>query len=320
MRLESRRASADGAAFNNAAPLLQIVPQSTGARPLLVRPRSPETRTPERLWHHYQVETVLAAKLRRANRRERMHLYSEIYDAVFAQVPDHPMLRLRPDGESTRDIAPQLAFLKRFLGRDEVFMEIGPGDCELSFAVCKGARHVHAIDVTDKVLQRRALPENFQLTLSDGCNIPLPDASVDVAFSNQLMEHLHPDDAIEQLRHISRALAPGGRYVCITPNRLYGPRDISEYFDEVATGLHLKEYTIGELAALFFAADFDRVAVYAGARGWYLRCPLWIARTVEQVLQRLPYRWRKSTVDNAPMRAFLGIRIVGFKAGSGVAL
>jgi hypothetical protein len=31
------------------------------------------------------------------------------------------------------------------------------------------------------------------------------------------MEHLHPEDAFEQLRNIIRALAPGGRYVCITP-------------------------------------------------------------------------------------------------------
>jgi SAM-dependent methyltransferase len=246
-------------------------------------------------------------------------LYGAVYNAVFAQVPDHPMLRTRPDSDKRTKIKPQLAFLRRFLGSDKVFMEVGPGDCELSFAVCNAVRQVFAVDVTDKVVQRRELPANFQLTLSDGCNISLPDSSVDVAFSNQLMEHLHPDDAIEQLRNISRVLVPGGCYVCITPNRLYGPRDISEYFNEVATGLHMKEYTIGELALLFTAADFDRVAVYIGARGWYLRCPLWIVRVVEYFLDKLPYRWRKPIADNAPMRAFLGIRIVGVKAKRGAA-
>jgi predicted SAM-dependent methyltransferase len=34
--------------------------------------------------------------------------------------------------------------------------------------------------------------------------------SVDLAYSNQLMEHLHPDDASEQLANVYRALKPGG--------------------------------------------------------------------------------------------------------------
>ena len=62
------------------------------------------------------------------------------------------------------------------------------------------------------------------------------------------MEHLHPDDALEQLQNIYSALVPGGIYLCITPNRLSGPQDVSRDFDMVATGFHLKEYTISELS------------------------------------------------------------------------
>ena len=38
------------------------------------------------------------------------------------------------------------------------------------------------------------------------------------------------------LANLYRALKPGAVYVCITPNRLSGPHDISLYFDSVATG------------------------------------------------------------------------------------
>ena len=71
------------------------------------------------------------------------------------------------------------------------------------------------------------------------------------------MEHLHPDDAVDQLKNIYNALVNGGKYICITPNRLTGPHDISKYFDNVATGFHLKEYTVTELSGLFREVGFS---------------------------------------------------------------
>jgi hypothetical protein len=64
-----------------------------------------------------------------------------------------------------------------------------------------------------------------------------------VAYSYQLMEHLHPGDALEQLVNIYQALKRDSVYCCVTPNRISGPHDISVYFDTVAQGLHLKEYS-----------------------------------------------------------------------------
>jgi predicted SAM-dependent methyltransferase len=102
--------------------------------------------------------------------------------------------------------------------------------------------------------------------LSDGVSVPVPPGSVNVAYSYQLMEHLHPEDAFEQLENIYAALAPGGLYICITPNRLSGPHDISYYFDNEATGFHLKEYTTWELSRLFKRAGFSQTSAYVGFR------------------------------------------------------
>src|SRR6185436_16369658 len=110
-----------------------------------------------------------------------------------------------------------------------VYMEIGAGDCALTLRVAGQVAEAHAIEVSETITRAVPHPDNFELHLTDGTHIPLSDGTVTVAFSDQLIEHLHPDDARAQLREVCRAMAPGGALVCITPNRLYGPRDISEY-------------------------------------------------------------------------------------------
>lgn len=272
-----------------------------------------EARTEQQLREHYLVERELADRLRRAPRSERRALYSEVYDELFRRVPHHPMLQGAGLAPRQRDIAHQLRFLRRFLTRESVFMEIGPGDCALAMHVAPLVKQVYAIDVSEQLTRGVVPPANFKLILSDGCSIPVPEGSIDVAFSNQLMEHLHPEDAREQLHNIHRSLAPGGIYLCITPNRLYGPCDISVYFDEVATGFHLREYTARDLRALFAGAGFAEVRFYARVRGRFLRCPCWAIAALESTLGALPYSLRKPLADTAPMRALLELRVAAIK-------
>jgi SAM-dependent methyltransferase len=266
---------------------------------------------------HYRIERELAGRLRHASRGERRALYTAVYEELFQRVPGHPQLRARDEFASLarrhREVERQAAFLQPFLGRGEVFMEVGAGDCALSVAMAPHARKVLAIDVAEDIVRKRGLPENFQLILSDGCSIPVPPGSVQLAFSDQLMEHLHPEDAAAQLVEICRALAPGGRYVCITPNKLYGPSDVSGAFDAIASGLHLREYTAGELTALLREAGLGKLTFYVGARGKYLKCPARIILLLEGLLSSLPHRLCRSLARLAPMRALLGLRVVAEK-------
>jgi len=150
------------------------------------------------------------------------------------------------------------------------------------------AEHVVAIDACNRIGPAIERPCNFELVLADGCGIAVPSGSIDVAFSNQVIEHLRPEDAREHLRNIFRILAPGGTYVCITPNRLYGQHDASGCFDEVATGVHLREYSAREIRELLLGAGFEHVDFYFGARGWFARCPEWIMAGLEALLDALP--------------------------------
>jgi ubiquinone/menaquinone biosynthesis C-methylase UbiE len=171
-----------------------------------------------------------------------------------------------------------------------------------------------AFDVSKTISEQQEIPKTFQLILSDGIHINLPTASIDFAFSNQLMEHLHPDDAFEQLQEIYRVLRPGGEYLCITPHRFMGPDDVSQYFDEVATGFHLKEYTNSELYSLFKRVGFSKVKFLVGWRGKNYRPISMIAsRALELPLKFFPYRIRKRISLLPLVRNFIYIKLLGVK-------
>ena len=275
-----------------------------------------DLRTAAELREHYVLERELAARLRDAPRAERRGLYSEVYDELFRRLPHHPQVQRADAGEDSRATDRLLALVSRFLTRDTVFMEIGAGDCALSIRAAALVKKVYAVDVSEQITRGARRPANFTLVLSDGCSTGVPEGTVDVAFSNQLMEHLHPEDAAEQLANIHRSLAPGGIYICITPNRLYGPHDISCFFDDVATGFHLREYTARDIRALFLEAGFERVDFYAAAAGRYARYPYALLALCESVLERLPRWLARSLANTRGSRALLGVHVVALK-GSG---
>jgi len=266
-----------------------------------------ETRTMQQLREHYEIEKELASRLRNASREERRVLYSSLYDELFQRVPLHPQLiqKVSP--------AKHIQLLRRFLDEDVTFLEIGPGDCALSFGVAGFVKLVYAVDVSKEITKSSTTPGNFHLVLSDGCSIPVPKERIHVAYSNQLMEHLHHDDALEQLQNIFAALAPGGIYLCITPNRLNGPHDISMYFDDVATGFHLREYTITELSKLFKAVGFSKVNIYFWKLGIFLMLPVAPFTLVEQLLSTLPHKFAKRLSRNKFMGWLLYIRMIATK-------
>src|SRR5215472_14333347 len=106
-------------------------------------------RTPEEIRSHYLEEKQLANQLRFSTAEERGALYLTVYDELFRRVPSHPML-FRTVNQAQREKAVhwQLQFLRRFIKPSCSFLEIGPGDCALAFAVAKVAEKVLAVDVS----------------------------------------------------------------------------------------------------------------------------------------------------------------------------
>jgi SAM-dependent methyltransferase len=271
-----------------------------------------ELRSDDRLRAHYEVERELADRIRNASAASRRALYARVYDELFERVPDHPQLRRKSSRElSDSAVTAQYRLVRRFLGPSTTFLEIGPGDCALALRACRDAREVIAADVSDSITKGLASPPNFRLTLFDGCELGLPDGSVDFAYSNQVIEHLHPDDAVTQLASTWRALRPGGAYLCITPSRANGPHDVSGFFDPVATGFHLKEYTYAELEAVMVRVGFVGIRAFVGVKGHFAALPVPVLRAVEGAALRSGRRsWLEGILDRALM-----IRLLGWKPG-----
>jgi SAM-dependent methyltransferase len=275
-------------------------------------------RTPDELQEHYLIERQLADRLRSSIRAERRGLYAAVYDELFRRVPSHPQVEEGSAGVAAkRDVGAEVRLLEPLLDEATVFLEVGAGDCAVSIELSKRVATCYAVEVSEEIVKGVEVPPNLTLVITDGIELPIPAETVTLAYSNQVMEHLHPDDALEQLAAIHRCLAPGGRYVCLTPNRLTGPHDISKYFGDEATGFHLKEYTATELAEAFERSGFRRRRVYVGGRGFYKSVPVLAVRPFELLVQFLPARLRRVVVKS-PLRGFLGIGLSAEKPARGV--
>lgn len=275
-----------------------------------------QKRSLDRIRFHYETEKMLASNLRQAETTARRSLYSTVYNELFTTVKDHPQLTKKiSEGEKRQTVIHQMALLNRFLGPNTTFLEIGAGSCHLSLAASKIVAYTYAVDVSDVIANNLSTIDNFQFRISDGCSIPVPPETIDIAYSYQLIEHLHPDDSIDQLLNIYKALKIGGTYICITNNRLTGPHDISKYFDKVSTGLHLKEYCSAELHALFNKCGFNKIQFYFGIKNRYFVLPSFLFRYLEGFLSKVPQNIRDRLVLCTPVRKLFDLLIITGRKG-----
>jgi SAM-dependent methyltransferase len=269
--------------------------------------------TAEELRQHYEVEKELANRLRNSGRGERVAMYSEVYDELFRRVPNHPQLTRQNTANHEAKVQGHVRLLRPFLTPDTTFLEVGAGDCALPILVAPMIRKAYGLEVSEELTRGIPNSEKFQVLLSNGCEVPLPDNTIDVAYSFQVIEHIHPDDVVEQLKDLYRVLKPGGLYYCITPNRLYGPNDISRAYDREATGLHLKEYSITDLLKLFRKIGFRRVWIERMIKGHRIPAPILPATILERALECLPWGIRTPLARTYLMTRLLHVSVVGKK-------
>lgn len=247
------------------------------------------------------MERELSERLRRAPAESRPSLYAEIYDELFRRLEHHPQrtrgeasARATARGEPEIDgrTRAQLRMAEPFVGPDTRFLEIGAGDGALVRALAPRVHAAFAIEVSRAIAAPIEADPRVELFITGGPEIPLPSGAIDLAYSYQLLEHLHPDDARFHLGEVARVLAPGGAYLVATPNRLSGPHDISRHFDREPSGLHIREYTFGELSALLREAGFRRVTAERVVRGRSISIPEGPIAAAERVLSALPWEAR----------------------------
>jgi SAM-dependent methyltransferase len=252
----------------------------------------PAGRTLAQLRHHYDVEKSIADRLKTTSKAGRKLIYRDMYDELFREVPDHPRLHQRADRDSTATLnAFKLGMLKDLLTKSTLFVEIAPGDCMFVREVAARVRQAVGIDISDQRDPAKSFPGNCRLIVYDGYDTrEVADGSVDLAFSDQFIEHLHPEETRDHFVFVRRLLKPGGTYIFCTPHRLTGPHDISRYFSDEPEGFHLKEWSFRELKALLRAVRFSDVRAYWYSKHTRIRVPFAAFSLVERVLGWFPKR------------------------------
>lgn len=106
----------------------------------------------------------------------------------------------------------------------EVAREVTPSSRVLDIGAGAGERNGYAfrgrclemigVDLDPRVQGNPLLDRGL---VADASRLPLPDASIDVAFSIYVLEHV--EDPAGFAREVARVLAPGGIYLALTPNR-----------------------------------------------------------------------------------------------------
>lgn len=260
----------------------------------LKRPLPPD-RSYSQVLNHYLVEKAIASKLRNSTRNQRKVIYETMYDELFRQVPDHPRLhRSFDDALTTHASLQKMRLVERFLENVEDYLEFAPGDCRFSYDVASLVTRAYGVDISDQRNPADKSPDNFRLIIYDGYNLDaVKSNSIDLIFSDQLIEHFHPEDTKLHFETAKRILKPGGRYVFRTPHAQTGPHDISMYFSDDAEGFHLKEWTYVELRALLRELNFASFQCHSFRSGRGFRLPFLYFLAVEKALARVPTRFAR---------------------------
>lgn len=221
--------------------------------------------TRQMILHHWQLERQLTAELLQSAPGERWGVFDRCYTRLYDELD---WLNKFSGDADTAPPAERFARWLQLVGPPpKSVYEIGSGQGDLIVFLARNGHHCKGSEITGKrgeALVADAHP-NLSWGRSDGVHLGTfePAGTYDAVVSDQVIEHLHPDDLNCHLRGVHSILKKGGRYVFNTPNRYTGPHDVSRVFKIAEPqGMHLKEYTNRELAEAVRRAGF--VSVHCG--------------------------------------------------------
>lgn len=189
--------------------------------------------------------------------------------------------RLAPHDSRTKVWQHLCSYLgSRWVAPDSAVLELGAGWCDFSNAVV--ARRVVAMDIDATVA--KAAAAHVTAEVGDCTDLSrFGDATFDVVFASNLLEHLERPVATQLLRESRRVLRPGGRLILMQPNFRLNP---GRYFDDYT---HVAIFTDQSLPDFLTAEGWTVTDVKARflpltlkSRGsgltflvpWYLRSPV----------------------------------------------
>ncbi|ORW02958.1 class I SAM-dependent methyltransferase [Mycobacterium kyorinense] len=219
--------------------------------------------TEQMILAHWDLERQLTQDLLSSTAQDRWETFDRSYTRLYSELE----WLNRFAGESATSAASNHAQHRKWhaaIGAPPLAVyEIGSGKGELVTYLARHGFSCRATEITRERGEKHSDADtpNLSWGVSDGVHIDDFEAAAgyDVAISDQVLEHLHPEDLEAHLRGALRILKPGGRYIFRTPHRFSGPHDVSQVFNcDKPLGMHLKEYTHREILTALRSAGFTR--------------------------------------------------------------
>jgi SAM-dependent methyltransferase len=211
---------------------------------------------------HWKLEKDLTQQLLQTTPQNRKKVFYEAYNTLYNTLP-----WLQKTG-SINDVLPEQTYNERWaqlLGdvKGKTVYEIGSGNGNLiRFLANKGALCV-ATEISESRPDKQPMA-NLVWHNTDGTNLMEYEQKnhYDLVISDQVIEHLHPDDIYLHFKNVFGILKPGGRYVFYTPHYYIGPGDVSRIFGcIIAEGMHLKEYKYTEIYKVLKSTGFTGIDI-----------------------------------------------------------
>lgn len=214
--------------------------------------------TEEMIRKHWDLERYLAGLLMKSTPKNRWEVFEACYTRLYGELK---WLNMFVDTDLSAQLDESEKLWVDLIGKPpKKIYEIGSGKGRLISVLANSGFLCTATEITPERGQAlTGARPNLEWHISDGVHLYRfePSNTYDVVISNNLVEHLHPDDILEHLRGVHYILKPGGSYILTTPHAHFGPHDISRIFGCIKPlGMHLHEYTYRELVKIASNAGF----------------------------------------------------------------
>jgi SAM-dependent methyltransferase len=263
--------------------------------------------TEEMVLHHWALERRLTTELLSSDPASRWNVFERCYSTLYSELP---WLNELSGAASTESAVNEAEDWSGLIGPPpRRVYEIGSGKGRLAAALADRGYECTATEITRERGQKwTADRHTLRWTVADGVHLDNFERRewYDAVISDQMIEHLHPDDLVPHFVGAYAILKARGRYVFATPHAFAGPSDVSRVFGrDRPEGMHLKEYTYRELQDAVSAAGFNRIdAVFRGPGAVRARCGRAVRptssrtyflylRVVERAIARLPHHQRR---------------------------
>jgi len=152
-------------------------------------------------------------------------------------------------------------FARTQFGASDRVLDIACGDGYGCRILADGVGAVLGVDINEPLIaanQQSNRSANISYDVDDCFALSLPDGAVTGATAMELIEHLPVDQVDRFVGEVRRVVAPGGRFICSTPQNSHGDIPVVPW--------HVKEYSFAELRAIL-TRHFSEVKILSSKSG-----------------------------------------------------